>query len=150
MEREEFLSKLGIGALAVCMGSCLAACSKSGDATPSNGDNNGSSNKPPASGTTITTDLSSSLTAVGDSKVSDGVIIVRIATGNTASSFTAVQVACTHEGTPIGYNNSQNLFICPLHGSIFSKSGAVVQGPATTALKQYTGTITNNTLTVVT
>jgi cytochrome b6-f complex iron-sulfur subunit len=59
-------------------------------------------------------------------------------------------VACTHEGTAINYNNSQNLFICPLHGSIFNKSGAVVQGPATTALKQYTVTITNNTLTVVT
>ncbi|MGF7081332.1 ubiquinol-cytochrome c reductase iron-sulfur subunit [Mucilaginibacter sp. UYCu711] len=152
MEREEFLSKLGIGALAVCMGSCLAACSKSGNAAPSNnnGNSNGSSNKPPASGTTITTDLSSSLTSVGDSKVSDGVIIVRIATGNTASAFTAVQVACTHEGTAIGYNSSQNLFICPLHGSIFSKSGAVVQGPANTALKQYTVTITNNMLTVVT
>jgi cytochrome b6-f complex iron-sulfur subunit len=151
VEREEFLSKLGIGALAVCMGSCLAACSKGSDAAPSNDNgSNGSSNKPPASGTTITTDLSSSLTAVGDSKVSDGVIIVRIASGNTASSFTAVQVACTHEGTPINYNNSQNLFICPLHGSIFNKSGTVVQGPATTALKQYTVTITNNTLTVVT
>lgn len=147
MEREEFLSKLGIGALAVCMGSCLAACSKGGDATPSN--NNGNTNPPPG-GTTIAADLSSSLTAIGDTKVSNGVIIVRIAAGNTASSFTAVQVACTHEGTAINYNNSQSLFICPLHGSIFSKTGAVVQGPATTALKQYPVTITNNTLTVVT
>ncbi|MES2376494.1 MAG: Rieske 2Fe-2S domain-containing protein [Bacteroidota bacterium] len=147
MEREEFLSKLGIGALAVCMGSCLAACGKSGDAAPNNG---GGTTNPPAGGTTITADLSSSLTAVGDSKVSNGVIIVRTATGNTASSFTAVQVACTHEGTAIGYNNTQSLFICPLHGSIFSKTGAVVQGPATTALKQYTVSITNNTLTVVT
>lgn len=148
MERDEFLSKLGIGALAVCMGSCLAACSKGSDATPSN--NNGGGVNPPASGTTITADLSSSLTAIGDTKVSNGVIIVRTASGNAASSFTAVQVACTHEGTAINYNNSQSLFICPLHGSIFSKSGAVVQGPATTALKQYTVTITNNTLTVVT
>jgi cytochrome b6-f complex iron-sulfur subunit len=148
MERDEFLSKLGIGALAVCMGTCMAACSKSGDAMPSN--NNGVGVTPPASGTTITADLNSSLTTVGDSKVSNGVIIVRVATGNVASSFTAVQVACTHEGTSINYNNSQSLFICPLHGSIFSKTGAVVQGPATTALKQYTVSVASNTLTVVT
>jgi cytochrome b6-f complex iron-sulfur subunit len=148
MEREEFLSKLGIGALAVCMGTCMAACSKSDNAAPNN--TGGGTVNPPASGTTITADLNSSLTAVGDTKVSNGVIIARTATGNVASSFTAVQVACTHEGTAINYNNSQSLFICPLHGSIFSKTGAVVQGPATTALKQYTVTVASNTLTVVT
>jgi len=148
MERDEFLSKLGIGALAVCMGTCMAACSKSDNAAPNNP--GGGTVNPPAGGTTITADLSSSLTAIGDSKVSNGVIIVRIAAGNVASSFTAVQVACTHEGTSINYNNSQSLFICPLHGSIFSKTGAVVQGPATTALKQYTVTVASNTLTVVT
>jgi Rieske Fe-S protein len=148
MERDEFLSKLGIGALAVCMGTCMAACSKGDNAAPNNP--GGGTVNPPAGGTTITADLSSSLTAIGDSKVSNGVIIVRIAAGNVASSFTAVQVACTHEGTSINYNNSQSLFICPLHGSIFSKTGAVVQGPATTALKQYTVTVASNTLTVVT
>jgi Rieske Fe-S protein len=150
MEREEFLSKLGIGALAVCMGTCMAACSKSGDAAPSNNNTGGGTVNPPATGTTITADLSSSLTAIGDTKVSNGVIIVRIAAGNAASAFTAVQVACTHEGTAINYNNNQSLFICPLHGSIFSKTGAVVQGPATTALKQYTVAVSNNTLTVTT
>jgi cytochrome b6-f complex iron-sulfur subunit len=142
MERDEFLSKLGIGALGLCMGSCLAACSKSNNASPS-----GNNNNPPA-GTTFTVDLSSSLTSVGQSTVSNGIIVARIAAGNAVSSFTAVQVACTHEGTSINYNNSQGLFICPLHGSIFSKSGAVVQGPATTALKQYTISINGNTLTV--
>jgi cytochrome b6-f complex iron-sulfur subunit len=149
MEREEFLSKLGIGALAVCMGSCMAACSKGGNASPSNNNGTGTTT-PPASGTTITADLNSSLTAIGDSKVSNGIIIVRIAAGNSVSSFTAVQVACTHEGTSINYNNSQGLFICPLHGSIFSKSGAVIQGPAATALKQYTVAVANNILTVTT
>ena len=144
MEREEFLSKLGIGALAVCMGCSMVACSKSGDANPSTGNN---TNTPPA-GTTFSVDLSSSLTAVGDSKVSNGIILVRIAAGSAVSSFTAVQGACTHEGTAINYNNSQGLFICPLHGSEFSKSGALIQGPATTSLKQYAVAIAGSTLTV--
>jgi cytochrome b6-f complex iron-sulfur subunit len=143
MEREEFLSKLGIGALAVCMGCSMVACSKSGNANPSN--NN--TTTPPA-GTTFSVDLSSSLTAVGDSRVSNGIILVRIAAGNAVSSFTAVQVACTHEGTAINYNNSQGLFICPLHGSEFSKSGALIQGPAITSLKQYAVAIAGSTLTV--
>jgi cytochrome b6-f complex iron-sulfur subunit len=143
MERDEFLSKLGIGALAVCMGCSLVSCGKSGDASPS-----GSNVTTPPAGTTFTVDLNSALTAVGDSKVSNGIILVRIAAGNAVSSFTAVQVACTHEGTAINYNNSQGLFICPLHGSEFSKTGSLIQGPATTSLKQYAVTIAASTLTV--
>ncbi|MFD2144631.1 QcrA and Rieske domain-containing protein [Mucilaginibacter antarcticus] len=146
MERNEFLSALGIGALGVCMGSCLSACSKSDSGAPSSGNN--TNNPPPPAGTTFTADLGSSLTNIGDTKVSNGIILARVAAGNTASSFTAVQVACTHEGTSINYNNGQGVFICPLHGSIFSKTGAVVQGPASTALKQYAISITGSTLTV--
>ncbi len=142
MEREEFLSKLGIGALAVCMGCSMVSCSKS-NTNPSN--NNGG----PASGATLTADLSSSLTNIGDSKVSNGIILVRIAAGNAVSSFTAMQVACTHEGNSINYNAGQGIFICPVHGSEFSKSGALIQGPALIALKQYAITISGSTLTVM-
>ena len=180
MEREEFLSKLGLGALTICMGSCLAACGKSGGPEPTVGDppagtpptsnppptgnppptsNPPPSNPPPAgnppptgnpppSTALFTADLGSALTNVGDSKVSNGVIVARVATGNAVASFVAVQVACTHEGGILGYNGSQGLFVCPLHGSIFSKTGTVVQGPATTSLKQYNISITGSTLEV--
>lgn len=147
MERNEFLSTLGIGALGICMGSCLAACSKSDSAAPGGNNNPPGTNNPPA-GTTFTTDLSTSLTNIGDTKVSNGIILARIAAGNAVSSFTAVQVACTHEGTSINYNNGQGVFVCPLHGSIFSKTGTVVQGPAVSALKQYAISISGTTLTV--
>ncbi|HEY9533468.1 MAG TPA: Rieske (2Fe-2S) protein [Mucilaginibacter sp.] len=142
MERNEFLTKLGIGSLAVCMGCSIISCSKSGSPGPSNGDNL------PATGTTIDIDLNSSIKNIGDQTVSHGIIIVRLGGGNVVSSFTAVQVACTHEGTSINYNNSQGMFICPLHGSEFSKTGALIQGPATRALKQYAVAITGTTLTV--
>lgn len=146
MERDEFLQKFGIGLLAVCAGCGIASCgSKSSSPTPTN------TNTGPAkgSGNVFSADLNTELTAVGSSKTSNGVILVRTAAGNTSSSFTAVQVACTHEGTAIGYNNGQGVFICPLHGSQFSKAGAVLQGPATTALQQYTVNIQGSTLTVV-
>jgi cytochrome b6-f complex iron-sulfur subunit len=142
MERNEFLAKLGIGTLAVCMGCNMVSCSKSGSPGPSNGNNT-----PPA-GTTVNVDLNSTIKNVGDQTVNNGIIIVRLATGNTASSFTAVQVACTHEGNSINYNNSQGIFICPVHGSEFSKTGSLLQGPATSSLKQYTVSVTGTTLTV--
>nr|WP_294790473.1 Rieske 2Fe-2S domain-containing protein [uncultured Mucilaginibacter sp.] len=147
MEREEFLSKLGIGVLAVCTGCGFASCggSKNSDPAPSGG------TPPPASGsgTVFTADLNSEVTAVGASKASGGVILARIAAGNLAASFTAVQIACTHEGTNIGYSAAQSKFICPLHGSEFSQTGTVITGPAVVALKKYTVSISGTTLSVV-
>ncbi|MFD2144630.1 QcrA and Rieske domain-containing protein [Mucilaginibacter antarcticus] len=177
MERDEFLSKLGIGALTICVGSCLAACGKSGgdpaptdnppitnnpppgnplpvnpppsNPPPSNPPpSNSPPTNPPPANALYTADLNSALKNIGDSGVSNGVIVARIAAGNAASSFIAVQVACTHEGGTLAYNSNQGLFICPLHGSIFSKTGSVVQGPAATALKQYNISVTDSTLSV--
>jgi cytochrome b6-f complex iron-sulfur subunit len=186
MEREEFLAKLGIGALTICVGSCLASCGKGGGPAPTTDPptnnpptnnpptnnpptdnnpptnnpptnnpptnnpptNNPPTNNPPANNAIFTVDLDSSIKNVGDSTVSNGIILARIATGNAAGSFVAVQVTCTHEGGTLGYNGSQGLFVCPLHGSVFSKSGSVVQGPATTSLRQYNIGITGSTLSV--
>jgi cytochrome b6-f complex iron-sulfur subunit len=147
MERQEFLSKLGIGLATVCAGCSLVSCGgKSGNPGPSTGN----ATPPPAkgSGNLFSADLNTQLVNAGDSTVQQGVILVRIASGNTADAFTAVQVACTHQGNSIGYNTGQGIFICPAHGSEFSKTGAVVQGPATLSLQKYTVTITGSTLTV--
>lgn len=148
MEREEFISKLGLGVLMACTGCSLASCggSKSNDPAP----NPGGGTPPPApgSGAVFTTDLSTSLLNVGDSKVSNGIILARIATGNTAGSFAAVQVACTHEGTAIGYNQGKTKFVCPNHGSEFSQTGQVTLGPAAANLQKYTVTVNGTTATV--
>jgi cytochrome b6-f complex iron-sulfur subunit len=139
MERHEFLSKLGIGLVAVCAGCSLVSCgSKGNDPAPSN------VNK----GNLFTVDLSDQLANIGDSTVQQGVILVRLASGNITDAFTAVQVACTHQGASIGYDVAQGIFICPRHGSEFSTSGVVVQGPASAALQEYTVTINGSTLTV--
>ncbi|GGH13785.1 QcrA and Rieske domain-containing protein [Mucilaginibacter phyllosphaerae] len=146
MERQEFLAKLGISMAAVCAGCSIIGCGSKGS-DPAPGD---SGTKPPVtgSGSVFTADLNSELQTVGSSKISNGVILVRLATGAVAGSFTAVQVACTHEGTGINYNTNQGVFICPNHGSQFNTSGGVLQGPATAALKKYTVTVTGSTLTV--
>nr|WP_294948724.1 Rieske 2Fe-2S domain-containing protein [uncultured Mucilaginibacter sp.] len=139
MERHEFLAKLGIGLAAVCTGCSLVSCGsnpKSGDPTPS-GDGN-----------IFSVNLDSELLNIGDSKVSNGVILARVAAGNSSDAFSAVQVNCTHEGGVIAYHADSGIYICPLHGSEFGKTGTVLQGPAVTSLKKYNVVITGTSLAV--
>ena len=138
MERREFLGTLTGPVLAACA-VCMAACSKSGSS---------GGGVTPASNVNFTIDLASNLPTVGSSLISNGVIIVRLAAANTPSSFTAVQVNCTHEGTAINYIPSSNDFVCPAHGSTFTTNGMVTLGPATSSLKQYNVNINGTTMTI--
>jgi cytochrome b6-f complex iron-sulfur subunit len=135
MQRREFLGTLTgpvVAACAVCMGACSKSAGGSNGAVSAN----------------FTVDLATSLTTVGASLIQNGVIIVRLAAGNVPASFTAVQVACTHEGTFINYNANGNNFVCPNHGSTFTTGGAVTLGPASSSLKQYNIAVTGTTMTV--
>lgn len=143
MERKEFLSTLGISLAAVCIGCSLASCGSSPaeEATPDPDGGDGP-------GGLLTVNLDAEIKNTGEFKTGNGIILVRIAQTNLPASFAALQIACTHQGTPVTYSNAQGKFICPNHGSEFSTTGAVLQGPATTPLKTYTVTITGSTLTV--
>lgn len=92
---------------------------------------------------------------LNDSKFSnlknDGGFVVEsnIIIANTGNNnFVALSSICTHNGCTIGYSSSENNFPCPCHGSIFSTSGSVLQGPADTSLEQYTATIDGDSLTI--
>lgn len=138
MERRKFISEVGLSVAGMCT-ACLGACSKS-NAPDAGGSNGGNVN--------FNIDLNSSLINIGDSLVQSGVIVVRLAGGNIASSFTAVQVNCTHEGFAINFNTSQGIFICPNHGSRFSTSGTVLLGPATSNLKRFNVTVNGSSLNI--
>ena len=139
MERRKFISEVGLSVAGICA-VCLGACSKSN--AP------GGSGGPGPTNVNFTVDLNSNLLNIGNSIIRSGVIVVRIAAGNTASSFTAVQVNCTHEGTAIDYNTGQGIFICPNHGSRFSTNGTVLLGPATSNLQQYNISVVGTSLNV--
>lgn len=119
----------------------IATCSKDEeDPDPAPGGGNGNPK--------LTANLDSELTTVGSSKIQNNIILVRTAAGNEAASFVALTAICTHEHCIVGYQSSQNRFVCPCHGSIYDISGAVLQGPAPAALAKYTVSINNNILTV--
>lgn len=140
MRRHEFLTALGVSAGTVIFAPFLTSCSKSSTLDPT---------PPPGGGALdFTLDLSlpanSALNTNGGSMLKSGVIVARTSGG----SYVAVASACTHQGTTIEFNNASSQFHCPNHGSNFTVTGAVVNGPATTALKMYNVTLTGTNLRV--
>jgi len=96
---------------------------------------------------TVAIDAGSPLASVG------GAALVQSSAGNflvsrtAQDSFTALTAICTHEQcTVTGFQSSR--YVCPCHGSQYSTSGAVLQGPATRALQQFATRFTNNVLTI--
>lgn len=73
----------------------------------------------------------------------NSVLVVR--TGQ--DSFTALTAVCTHEACIVtGFQSG--VFVCPCHGSQYTTTGQVQQGPAPRALRSFTTQFTNNVLTI--
>lgn len=146
MERNEFIKSLGLGLALVCTGACMEGCGKkSSDPAPN----------PPGGGgggTKVNVDLNAQLLTVGTSIVVSGVLFIRLATGNSASSFAATQALCPHQGGNLGWIQSSNRIECDLHHSQYTSSGSVLAQPngggTTTALKTYTPVVEGSVLSV--
>jgi cytochrome b6-f complex iron-sulfur subunit len=136
MDRKNFLNQLTGGLALTCVSCMMAACSKEED-------NGGGGNTP-----TLTIDLNSQLGAIGDFVAASGIIVVRLAAGNQASSFKAFSNVCPHEAGSISYNKTTTVFTCAKHGATFNQNGAVTGGPATSGMSIKVVTVTGNTLTV--
>jgi cytochrome b6-f complex iron-sulfur subunit len=148
MERKEFLGKICGGLTFTCVATMMAACSKD-DAT--SGTTPGNVTPTPGGGTNnalLTVNLLSQMVSVNDFVAEKGVIVVRTATGNSASSFTAFSSVCPHAGSTVTYISNNKTFNCSAHGSNFSSTGSVTQGPASSGLTKLTVEVTGSTLTV--
>ncbi len=136
MDRKEFLAALGYSSGVLIFAACLGGCSKASTDT--------------ASTTAPTVDFTLDLTQTANAALqtsggyiySNGVIVARTTTG----TLIAVAQSCTHQGTSVQFQAANNRFYCPNHGATFSITGAVTNGPAATALKQYTVTLSGNSV----
>jgi Rieske Fe-S protein len=92
-------------------------------------------------------DSASPLAAVGSASLvrsSQGLFLVA-RTGD--ASFTALTSTCTHQTCTItGFDAGD--YICPCHGSRFTTSGRVVNGPASAPLRTFNTSFSNNVLTI--
>ncbi len=135
MDRKQFLALVGTSVGAIIIGSCLNGCKKE-------------SNSPQQPTVDFTLDLNASsnsaLNTNGGYIYNQGVIVARTMSG----AYIAVSQACTHNGVSVVYQSSANDFYCSAHGSVFSSSGSVTNGPASSALKQYTCNLSGTSLRV--
>ena len=154
MDRKKFIELVGIGAASVAIYTCLGACKKDSPA-PSSGSTSPTTPTPsppsppePPNTTLFTVDLSdpanSALNTPGGYIYKQGVIVARAVSG----SYIAVSQACTHAGFTVKYVSSPSEFHCELHGSNFTESGAVINGPASVSLTQYNTSLSGNILSI--
>jgi cytochrome b6-f complex iron-sulfur subunit len=135
MDRKEFLSVFGLGAAAIACSYCLGGCSANdaGITGPTNVDFT----------LDLTAPANSALKSAGGYLYNSGVIVA-----NTGTSYIAVSSACTHQGNTVVYDSASSGFYCSAHGSRFSQSGAVTNGPAGSPLTSYKTTLTGSQLRV--
>ena len=73
----------------------------------------------------------------------DGILIP----GGVDSPVRAFRAVCTHEGCTITGADA-DIYVCPCHGSRYSRSGKVVNGPATSSLRKYATTFADGIVTI--
>ncbi|EOZ98380.1 cytochrome b6/f complex iron-sulfur subunit [Indibacter alkaliphilus LW1] len=62
--------------------------------------------------------------------------------------FNALTSVCTHSGCDRNWSYNNEVFICSCHGSRFSNTGDVLQGPANRPLTAFPTNVDGRTLTV--
>jgi cytochrome b6-f complex iron-sulfur subunit len=135
MKRSEFIRSLGMssGALMAfyCMGGLTACSSEKGDPAPV---------KAPG---TAKVDVSVDLNSADYNKLkTNGEFVILkdqpiIVARKNDGTFVALAKECTHQGTTVTYQAANDRFNCPNHGSNFTATGSVINGPAASPLKQF-------------
>jgi cytochrome b6-f complex iron-sulfur subunit len=145
MERKDFIEQVGLSAASILIFGCMQGCSKSDSpAAPTPPPSNNNTTKAIDFTINITLNPYSSLNTAGGFYVdkTNNIIIARTLT----NEFLAVSALCTHQQVLLDFQANNNRFYCSGHGSTFSTTGAVLNGPAATSLKQYKTTLAGNNL----
>jgi len=140
MNRRELIRNIAAGTATVFIVPSFITSCQDDESDPDNGNGDPSKN-------TLTIDLNDnnfgSLGSAGGSVVVDNIIVF-----NTGDGFIALSSVCTHNGCQVTYNHGTGNLPCPCHGSVFSTSGSVLEGPASSPLKKFNVTQEGDILTI--
>lgn len=130
MKRRELIRNLASGSITLfVVPAVLTSCAKE-DPDPDPGPD------PDPDPGVLTIDLTDtkygSLGSVGGYYIEKQVIVI-----NTGEGFIALSSVCTHQGCEVSYNHGNSNLPCPCHGSVFSTTGSVLEGPASTPLEKF-------------
>jgi Rieske Fe-S protein len=93
------------------------------------------------------TTTGSALADVGGAALVESIAGVFLVARTGASAFAAVDAICTHESCTIT-SAAGDIYVCPCHGSRYTRSGQVVGGPAQASLRQYATSFANGIVTI--
>ena len=143
------------GACQVASGATLATlftgCGGGSPTSPSGGGGNvttlGTVSGRFTTGRVDVTVAGTALASDGGAALVESVAGVYLLARTSANSFTAVEAVCTHEGCTVS-NADGDQYVCPCHGSRYSRSGQVLRGPAVASLRRYTTSFTDGMVTI--
>lgn len=152
INRRDFFIKTAKGIALISIPSVLPAILESCKDNPGS-PSNIPSNMPTVSGTlanntvTVNIDSGSVLYKTGQAAIVDYVSGSVMVDHPAEGVFNAYSRICTHQGCTIyDFETSSQQFVCNCHGSRFTSSGKVAQGPANQPLTSYPTQFANNVL----
>jgi len=89
----------------------------------------------------------SALADVGGAVLVQSIAGVFLLSRTSATAFSAIEAVCTHEGCTITGADG-DIYVCPCHGSRYSRNGQVVNGPATASLRKYATTFADGVVAI--
>lgn len=125
MQRRNFIGNLAKGAgTLIVLPMLITACEEDSIVDPNGNDN--------LLKIDLTDAQNSALVSSGGFIIRNSVIII-----NSGGNYIALSSVCTHQGCQVSYNANDSNLPCPCHGSLFSTSGSVLNGPADAPLATY-------------
>jgi Rieske Fe-S protein len=98
------------------------------------------------SGVQVTT-AGSPLDNIGGAALVESTAGVFLVSRTSATGFMALDATCSHESCTVTGADG-NVYVCPCHGSRYSRTGQVLEGPAKAALRQYATTFADGVVTI--
>jgi Rieske Fe-S protein len=90
----------------------------------------------------------SPLTDVGGAALVNSVAGPFLVSRTSSTAFTAIEAVCSHEGCTVTEADGAT-YVCPCHGSRYSRSGQVILGPATASLRQHATSFSDGVVSIV-